>query len=311
MYKSFVKEINLGDGRTIEIETGKLAKQADGSVVLRMGNTMLLATVTYAKDAREDVDFMPLSVEYKEKYAAAGRFPGGFLKRETRPGDYEILVSRLVDRALRPLFPDDFHAETFVTVQLISAEVDIMPDALAGLAASAALAVSDIPFNGPISEVRVARIDGKLIINPTFAELEKADLDIIVGATMDNIMMVEGEMSEVSEAELLEAMKFAHDEIKKHCQAQIELKQEVEKTEIHEYSHEVHDEYLRAEIDKLYDQVYETVKTTPGKHDRHDKLDAIKTEFTEKYIESLPEGEEANEMLIGQYYHDVEKKAVA
>ncbi|HBH48003.1 MAG TPA: polyribonucleotide nucleotidyltransferase, partial [Bacteroidales bacterium] len=188
MYKSFVKSIDLGDGRTIEIETGKLAKQADGSVVLRMGNTMLLATVTYAKEAREDVDFMPLSVEYKEKYAAAGRFPGGFLKRETRPGDYEILVSRLVDRALRPLFPDDFHAETFVTVQLISAEADIMPDALAGLAASAALAVSDIPFNGPISEVRVARIDGKLIINPTFTQLEKADLDIIVGATMDNIM---------------------------------------------------------------------------------------------------------------------------
>ena len=310
MYKSFVKEIDLGDGRTIEIETGKLAKQADGSVVLRMGNTMLLATVTYAKEAREDVDFMPLSVEYKEKYAAAGRFPGGFLKRETRPGDYEILVSRLVDRALRPLFPDDFHAETFVTVQLISAEADIMPDALAGLAASAALAVSDIPFNGPISEVRVARIDGKLIVNPTFSQLEVADLDIIVGATMDNIMMVEGEMSEVSEAELLEAMKFAHDEIKKHCQIQIELKEEVGKTDIHEYSHEVHDEELRDQINKLYDQVYETVKTTPGKHDRHDKLDAIKTEFTEKYVETLPEGEEANEMLIGQYYHDVEKKAV-
>jgi polyribonucleotide nucleotidyltransferase len=310
MYKSFVKSIDLGDGRTIEIETGKLAKQADGSVVLRMGNTMLLATVTYAKEAREDVDFMPLSVEYKEKYAAAGRFPGGFLKRETRPGDYEILVSRLVDRALRPLFPDDFHAETFVTVQLISAEADIMPDALAGLAASAALAVSDIPFNGPISEVRVARIDGKLIINPTFTQLEKADLDIIVGATMDNIMMVEGEMSEVSEAELLEAMKFAHDEIKKHCKIQLELKAEVGKTNLHEYSHETHDEGLRAEVEKLYEKVYETVKTTPGKHDRHDKLDAIKTEFTETYAASLPEGEEPNEMLIGQYYHDVEKKAV-
>ncbi len=310
MYNSFVKKIDLGDGRTIELETGKLAKQADGSVVLKMGKTMLLATVTYAKEAKEDVDFMPLSVEYKEKYAAAGRFPGGFLKRETRPGDYEILISRLVDRALRPLFPDDFHAETFVTVQLISADSDIMPDALAGLAASAALAVSDIPFNGPISEVRVGRIDGKLVINPTFTELENADLDIIVGATEENIMMVEGEMSEVSEAELLEAMKFAHDEIKKHCKIQLELKEEVGKTEIHEYCHETHDEELRTEINKLYDVVYETVKTTPGKHDRHDKLEAIKTEFAEKYAESLPEGEDANELLIGQYYHDVEKKAV-
>lgn len=311
MYKPTVKTIALSDGRTIEIETGKLAKQADGSVVVKQGNTMLLATVTCAKDAKEDVDFMPLSVEYKEKYAALGRFPGGFLKRETRPGDYEILISRLVDRALRPLFPDDFHAETFVTVQLISADKETMPDALAGLAASAALAVSDIPFNGPISEVRVARIDGEFKVNPTFSELAKADLDIIVGATMDNILMVEGEMDEVSEDEMLEAIKLAHDEIKKHCQVQIELAEELGKTEKREYSHEVHDEDLRKLIEeKTYDLVYDAAKNTPGKHERHDKLDAIKAEFVESYTSSLEEGEEANEMLIDRYYHDVEKKAV-
>src|SRR3989339_330376 len=217
------KTIQLNDGRTIEIETGKLAKQADGAVVVKMGKTMLLAAVTCAKDAKEDVDFMPLSVEYKEKYASAGKYPGGFLKREGRANDSEILVSRLIDRALRPLFPDDFHAEVFVTVNLISAEKDIMPDALAGLAASAALAVSDIPFNGPISEVRVARIDGKLVINPSFTDVKKADIELVVGATMENIMMVEGEMNEVSEAEMLEALKFAHDAIKVHCKAQMEL----------------------------------------------------------------------------------------
>lgn len=311
MYKAFVKTIDLGDGRTIEIETGKLAKQADGSVVVKQGNTMLLATVVCAKDAKEDVDFMPLSVEYKEKFAAAGRFPGGFMKREGRAGDYEILISRLVDRALRPLFPDNFHAEVFVTVFLISADKDIMPDALAGLAASAALAVSDIPFNGPISEVRVARIDGQLKINPTFTELAKADIDIMVGATIDNIMMVEGEMDEVSEAEMLEAIKFAHDEIKKHCKAQMELSEEVGKTKKREYSHEVNDEDLRKMIsEKLYDKVYQTVKNTPLKHERHDALEAIKAEFTETYKASLPEGQEANEMLIARYYHDVEKKAV-
>jgi polyribonucleotide nucleotidyltransferase len=310
MYKAFVKTIDLGDGRTIEIETGKLAKQADGAVVVKQGSTMLLATVTCAKDAKEDVDFMPLSVEYKEKYAAAGRFPGGFMKREGRADDYEILISRLVDRALRPLFPDNFHAEVFVTVNLISADKDIMPDALAGLAASAALAVSDIPFNGPISEVRVARIDGKFKINPTFSELTKADIDIMVGATIDNIMMVEGEMDEVSEADMLDAIKFAHDEIKKQCKAQMELSQEVGKTLKREYCHEVNDEDLRNLIsEQLYDKVYQTIKSTPGKHERHDALEAIKTEFTESYKASLPEGE-ANEMLIARYYHDVEKKAV-
>jgi polyribonucleotide nucleotidyltransferase len=198
------KTITMGDGREITIETGKLAKQADGSVMVRMGDTMLLATVCAAKEALPGTDFMPLSVEYKEKFAAFGRFPGGFLRREGRPSDYEILVSRLVDRALRPLFPDDFHAETFVNVMLVSADGKDMPDALAGLAASAALAVSDVPFNGPISEVRVARVEGKFVVNPTFEQLENADMDIIVAATLDNIMMVEGEMKEVSEEELLE-----------------------------------------------------------------------------------------------------------
>lgn len=311
MYNSIVKTIDLGDGRTIEIETGKLAKQADGSVVLKQGDTMLLATVTCAKEAKEDVDFMPLQVEYKEKFASAGRFPGGFMKRETRPGDYEILISRLIDRALRPLFPDDFHAEVFVNVILFSADKDIMPDALAGLAASAAIAVSDIPFNGPISEVRVARIDGKLKINPTFKELETADLDIMVGATYDNILMVEGEMDEVSETDMLEAIKFAHDEIKKHCKVQLDLSKEVETTVKREYSHEVNDEELEKLIwDKLYDKVYKIVKTTPGKHERHDALDSLKAEFLEEYTASLPEDEEPNEMLVERYYHEVEKKAV-
>ncbi len=311
MYKSIVKTITLSDGRTIEIETGKLAKQAEGSVMLKMGQTMLLATVTCAKEAKEDVDFMPLQVEYKEKFASAGRFPGGFMKRESRPGDYEILISRLIDRALRPLFPDDFHAEVFVNVILFSADKDIMPDALAGLAASAALAVSDIPFNGPISEVRVARIDKKLVINPTFSELTKADLDIMVGATIDNILMVEGEMDEVSEADMLEAIKFAHEEIKKHCKIQLELSAEVGKTQKREYCHETHNEELRKLVwEKTYDKVYQIVKSTPGKHDRHDALDALKTEFIESYKNTLPEGEEANETLIARYYHDVEKKAV-
>ena len=210
-YNATRKVIPLSGDREIIIETGKLAKQADGSVVVKQGNTMLLATVTAAKEPKDDCDFMPLSVEYKEKYASCGRFPGGFLKREARPSDYEILVSRLIDRALRPLFPSDFHAEVFVTVNLISADKDIMPDALAGLAASAALAVSDVPFGGPISEVRVARIDGEFVINPTFSQNANSDLDIMVGATIDNILMVEGEMKEVSEAVMLDAIKFAQD----------------------------------------------------------------------------------------------------
>jgi polyribonucleotide nucleotidyltransferase len=230
MFKIKEKTIDLGDGRQIVLETGRLARQADGAVLLKMGKTMLLATVVAAKEAKEDTDFMPLSVEYKEKYASSGRFPGGFLKREARPSDYEILISRLVDRALRPLFPADFHAETFVTINLISADTDIIPDALAGLAASAALAVSDIPFNGPISEVRVARINKKFIINPTATQLKEADMDLMVGATYDNILMVEGEMKEVSEADMLEALRIAHDAIKVHCKAQIEFAQELGST---------------------------------------------------------------------------------
>ena len=238
------KKIELSDGRVIEIETGKLAKQADGSVVVKMGGTMLLAAVTCAKDAKDDVDFMPLQVDYKEKFAAAGRFPGGFMKREGKASDYEILIARLVDRALRPLFPEDFHAEVYVTVNLISAEKDIQPDALAGLAASAALAVSDIPFEGPISEVRVARIGGQLKIDPNFSEMADADIDLMVAATYDNIMMVEGEMNEVSEAEMLEAIKFAHEEIKKHCKVQMELMEEAGKTVKRTYCHEEIDEDL-------------------------------------------------------------------
>ena len=210
MFNIKEKNIDLGNGRIITLETGRLARQANGSVLLKMGKTMLLATVVAAKEAKEDTDFMPLSVEYKEKYASSGRIPGGFLKREARPSDYEILISRLVDRALRPLFPDDFHAETFVTINLISADMDIIPDALAGLAASAALSVSDIPFNGPMSEVRVARINSEFVVNPTATQLKEADIDLMVGATHENILMVEGEMKEVSEEEMLEALRVAH-----------------------------------------------------------------------------------------------------
>jgi polyribonucleotide nucleotidyltransferase len=307
MLKVFTKDIDLGDGRTITIETGKLAKQADGSVVVKMGKTMLLATVVTASDAKEDVDFMPLQVEYKEKFSSIGRFPGGFMKREGRASDYEILVSRLVDRALRPLFPDDYHADTFVNISLISADSEIMPDALAGLAASAALAVSDIPFNGPISEVRVGRVEGEFIINPTFSELEKADIDIMVGATMDNILMVEGEMEEVSEEEMLEAIKIAHNEIKKHCKAQLELSEQVGKTEKREYSHEVNDEELEKLVwDKTYDKVYEIAKSQLDKHARHEAFAAVKQEV----IDSFGEDEEVNEALISKYFHDVEKKAM-
>ena len=308
MFKVFEKAIDLGDGRTITLETGKLAKQADGSVVLKFGRTMLLATVVTAKEAKTDVDFMPLSVEYKEKYAALGKFPGGFMKRESKASDYEVLVSRLVDRALRPLFPDDYHAETFVNITLISADKQIMPDALAGLAASAALAVSDIPFHGPISEVRVARIDGKFVINPTFSELEKSDIDMMVAATYENIMMVEGEMKEVSEAEMLEALKVAHTEIKKHCKAQMELMEMVGKTTKRTYCHEVNDEDLRMAIKKAtYDKVYTVAKSQQGKHERSDAFEAIKTEF----LTSLPEADrEVKKPLVIRYYHDVEKEAM-
>jgi polyribonucleotide nucleotidyltransferase len=307
MHKVIEKRIDLGDGRIISIETGKLAKQADGSAVVRMGNTMLLATVVAAIETVEDVDYMPLQVEYKERFASIGRFPGGFMKRESRPGDNEILVSRLIDRALRPLFPDNFHAEVFVNVMLISADKETMPDALAGLAASAALAVSDIPFNGPISEVRIARIDGKFVINPTLSELAKADIDIMVGATLENILMVEGEMDEVSEEDILEAIRVAHETIKLHCRAQLELSQEAGKTRKREYSHEVHDEELRKKIwEEGYDKIYRIVKNTPGKHERHDVLQKVRSEF----LATFPKGSEVNELLINRYFHDVEKEAV-
>ncbi|MDX9781727.1 MAG: polyribonucleotide nucleotidyltransferase [Bacteroidales bacterium] len=302
------KTIKLSDGREIEIETGKLAKQADGSVVVKMGKTMLLATVTCAKDAKEDVDFMPLSVEYKEKYASAGRYPGGFLKREGRPNDSEILVSRLIDRALRPLFPDDFHAEVFVTVNLISAEKEIMPDALAGLAASAALAVSDIPFNGPISEVRVARIDGKFVVNPSFTELKTADIDIMVAATIDNIMMVEGEMKEVAEADMLEAIKFAHEEIKIQCNAQLELMKEAGKEQKRAYCHETQDEELRKSVwDFCYDKCYKIATTPSAKQERTDAFEALKADFIATLSE---EDAAAKKGMISRYYHDVEKEAM-
>lgn len=302
------KTIALPDGRTITIETGKLAKQADGAVEVRMGNTMLLATVVSAKEAGEGVDFMPLQVEYKEKFSAAGRFPGGFLKREGRASDYEILTARLVDRVLRPLFPDNYHADTFVNITLYSADGVDAPDCLAGLAASAALAVSDIPFNGPISEVRVARIDGKFVIDPTFEELQKADLELMVGATYDNIMMVEGEMDECSEADLLGALRAAHEAIKVQCKAQEELAAAVGVAK-REYCHETNDEELRADVKaKCYDRAYEIArKGCADKHWRQDSFDAICND----YIESLPEEErEAKTPLVKRYYHDVEKEAM-
>lgn len=303
------KTITLGDGRTISIETGKLAKQADGSVMVRMGDTMLLATVCSAQDAVPGTDFMPLSVDYKEKFSAFGRYPGGFLRREGRASDYEILVSRLVDRALRPLFPDDFHAETFVSVTLFSSDGNDMPDALAGLAASAALAVSDVPFNGPISEVRVARINGEFVINPTFEQLATADMEIMVAATIDNIMMVEGEMKEVSEDELLAAMKVAHEAIKVQCHAQIELMEAVGKTVKRTYCHEENDEDLKKDIwAKTYDKVYAVAAScNTDKHSRVDNFKAVKAE----YIESLePEVVAEKKGLIGKYYHEVEKEAM-
>ncbi len=307
MFKVKEKIIDLGDGRTITLETGRMARQADGSVLLKMGKTMLLATVVAAKEAKEDTDFMPLSVEYKEKYASSGRFPGGFLKREARASDYEILISRLVDRALRPLFPDDFHAETFVTINLVSADMDIIPDGLAGLAASAALAVSDIPFNGPMSEVRVARINKKFIVNPTATQLKDADIDLMIGATYDNILMVEGEMKEVSEEEMLEALKIGHEAIKLHCKAQMEFAEEVGSTVKRSYCHEVNDEDLRKKVwDETYNKCYEAAKTsTADKHKRLDAFEAIITEFLGKYTEE----DNVNSSLVKKYYHDVLKEA--
>jgi polyribonucleotide nucleotidyltransferase len=307
MFNIKEKNIDLGDGRIITLETGRMARQADGSVLLKMGKTMLLATVVSAKEAKEDTDFMPLSVEYKEKYASSGRIPGGFLKREARPSDYEILISRLVDRALRPLFPDDFHAETFVTVNLISADMDIIPDALAGLAASAALALSDVPFNGPMSEVRVARINNNFIVNPTATQLKDADIDLMVGATFENILMVEGEMKEVSEADMIEALRVAHKAIKVQCQAQMEFAAEVGKTIKREYSHEENDEDLKKKVwDETYKKCYLAAKSgTNDKHKREEAFDQVINDFLSQYTEE----DAINETLVKKYYHDVVKEA--
>ena len=303
------KTITLPDGRVIEIETGKLAKQAAGSAVVKMGGTMLLATVTCAKEVKEGTDFMPLTVDYREKYYAAGRFPGGFLKRESRPSDYEVLIARLVDRPIRPLWPDDFHLEVFVNINLISAEKDIQPDALAGLAASAALASSDLPFGGPVSEVRVSRIDGQFVINPGFEDNKRADLDLMVAATEENIMMVEGEMNEVSEHDMLEAIKFAHEEIKKHCRVQKELMHELG-TDVNkrDYPHDEQDEALKTAVhEACYAKCYELAKSAKPKHEREDGFNAIRDEFKAQFSE---EDLELKGAMIDRYYHDVEKEAM-
>ena len=309
------KTVELPDGRTISIETGKLAKQADGSVVVRMNNTVLLATVCAAKDAVPGTDFMPLQVEYREKYSAAGRFPGGFTKREGKANDDEILTCRLVDRALRPLFPSNYHAEVYVNVILFSADGVDMPDALAGLAASAALAVSDIPFEGPISEVRVARIDGEYVINPTFEQLKQADMDLMVGATEENIMMVEGEMKEVSEQDLLGALKAAHEAIKPMCRLQKELSKELGTDVKREYCHEVNDEELREQVkNECYQPAYDVTKQGLEKHARAEAFEKIREDFKVRYAEAhadmTPEELEEKNTLIDRYYHDVERDAM-
>ena len=306
-FNIITKTIKLNDGREITIETGKLAKQADGSVVVRMGNTILLATVVSKKEAMEGVDFLPLSVDYQEKFAASGKIPGGFLKREGRLSDYEILISRLVDRALRPLFPEDYHADTQVNINLISSDENIMPDALAALAASSALAVSDIPFNGPISEVRVIWRKGEYIINPDKDLLEDADLDLIVAASHENITMVEGEMSEVDEEVMLEALQVAHEAIKVQCEVQMALTKEVGKEEKREYDHEVNDPELREKLfEMFYEQLYGIAKQTiVNKAERKEAFTAP----LDAYLESLPEEHELDEDLIKRYYHEIEKKA--
>ncbi len=309
------KTVSLPDGRQITIETGKLAKQADGSCTLKMGNTVLLATVCAAKDAVPGTDFMPLQVEYREQYAAAGRFPGGFTKREGKASDEEILTCRLVDRALRPLFPSDFHAEVYVNVILFSADGVDQPDALAGFAASCALACSDIPFECPISEVRVARINGEYVINPTFEQMKEADMDLMVGATAENIMMVEGEMKEVQEVDLLNALKAAHAAIKPMCELQNELMKELGTDVKREYCHEVNDDELKEQIKaECYQKAYDVVKQALEKHARAEAFEAIITEFKEKYAAAhadLTEDElEEKNTLADKYYHDVEKDAM-
>ena len=313
------KEITLPDGRVITLETGKLAKQADGAVMATLGNTMLLATVCSAKDAVPGTDFMPLTVEYKEKFASAGRFPGGFTRREGKASDYEILIARLIDRALRPLFPADYHADTFVNVTMYSADGIDMPESIAGLAASAALACSDIPFEGPISEVRVARVNGEFVINPTFAQCEQADIELVVAATLDNIMMVEGEMKEVSEADMLEAIRVAHEAIKPQCQAQIEMMEAYGKTVKREYCHEINDDELKQAVhDFSYARAYaQATAADTDKHHREEMFTQIREDFkTEKaeYMAARAEalGVEVDDIdaLVNKYYHDVEKEAM-
>ena len=302
------KKIELSDGRVIEIETGKLAKQADGSAVIKMGGTMLLATVCAAKEVKEGTDFMPLTVDYKEKFYAAGRFPGGFMKREGKSSDYEILISRLIDRPIRPLWPSDYHLETFVNVTLISADKDTQPDALAGLAASCALAASDLPFEGPISEVRVCRIDGQFVINPGFEDMKRSDIELMVAATEENIMMVEGEMKEVSEHDMLEAIKFAHEEIKKHCRIQKELIKELGNDVKRDYPHDEEDEDLRKAVHEFcYDKCYALAKSAKPKHEREDGFAQIKEEFLATLSE---EDQEAKAAMVARYYGDEEKAAM-
>lgn len=302
------KSFDLGDGRIVEIETGKLAKQADGSVVVKMGDTMLLATVVSTVGAKPGTDFLPLSVDYQEKYAATGRIPGGFLRREAKLSDYEVLISRLVDRALRPLFPEDYHADTQVMISLISADKNIMPDCLAGLAASAALSVSDIPFNGPISEVRVAKIDGKLVINPYLSDLERATLEFVVAGSANDIVMVEGEADEIQEDEMVEALKFAHDAIKVQCAIQVELTEATGKTVKREYNHEDHDEALKERIyAETYDRVYAIAKSGLGKDERSEGFTAIINEILDAFPEDT---EDLTKALAKHYYHDVQYDAV-
>ena len=308
--QAITETIILKDGREVTIETGKLAKQADGAVVVKMGGTMLLATVVAAKDANPGVDFLPLTVDYREKFSAAGRVPGNFFRRESKPSDDEVLTMRLVDRVMRPLFPEDFHAEVQVMISLISYDGKVMPDSLAGLAASAAVAITDIPFNGPFSEVRVIKKDGVLSINPSWETLQSGvELDIMVGASKDSIVMVEGEMDEITEQEMIEAISFAHEEIKIQIEAQEKLAARIEKAQTkREYCHEIHDEELRKEIwDYAYQRYYDIAKDPSAKHERSDKFSAVVDEFLEKYTE---EELEEKEVLAKTYFHDVQKEAV-
>ncbi|SHG54496.1 polyribonucleotide nucleotidyltransferase [Pedobacter caeni] len=302
------KSFDLGDGRTIEIETGKLAKQADGSVVVRMGDTMLLATVVSSVGAKAGVDFLPLSVDYQEKYAAAGRIPGGFLRREARLSDYEVLISRLVDRALRPMFPEDYHSDTQVMITLISSDKNIMPDCLAGLAASAAIAVSDIPFNGPISEVRVAKIDGNFVINPYVSDLERATMEFLVAGTENDIVMVEGEADEISEADMVEAIEFAHKAIVVQVQAQKELAELVGKTVKRTYSHEDSNPELKEKVyAATYDKVYAIAKSNTSKGERGDAFGAILMDFIATLGEDI---DDVTGFLSKKYFHDVQYDAI-